>query len=328
MKAKVSVIIPIYKVEKFIERCVRSLMEQTLREVEYIFVDDASPDRSIEILHRTLADYPEHKEQVRILTHEQNKGLPAARNTGLAVAQGEYIFHCDSDDYVEREMLEEMYEKAKATDADFVWSDWILSFGQNERYMPTREYATPQEALKGMLGGGMKFNVWNKLVKRSVYADNEIRFPDGYGMGEDMTMMLLCACASRVAYIPKAYYHYVKLNMGAFSQTFSEQHLIALKHNVERVSNFLQTRFGHQYDAEIAFLKLEVKFPFLIIGCCDELHALWRTWWPEANPYILQNKNISWRNRIVQWCASKNQFWLVKAYYWLISKFIYGVIYR
>ena len=236
MKAKISVIIPIYKVEKFIERCVRSLMEQTLREVEYFFVDDASPDRSIEILHRSLADYPERKDQVRILTHEKNKGLPAARNTGLAVATGEYIFHCDSDDYVEREMLEEMYAKAKETGADFVWSDWILSFGQNERYMPTREYATPQGALKGMLGGGMKFNVWNKLVKRSVYADNEIRFPDGYGMGEDMTMMLLCACASRVAYIPKAYYHYVKLNMGAFSQTFSEQHMIALKHNVERVS--------------------------------------------------------------------------------------------
>ena len=328
MQTKVSVIVPIFKVEKFIERCARSLMEQTLREVEFIFVDDASPDGSMEVLHRTLADYPDRRQQVRILTHEQNKGLPAARNTGLAVATGEYIFHCDSDDFVEHEMLEEMYQAAKKADADMVWSDWILSFGQNERYMPTRDYATPMEALKGMLGGGMKFNVWNKLAKRSLYTENNIRFPDGYGMGEDMTMMMLFACASRGCYLPKAYYHYVKLNTGAFSQTFSEQHLIALKHNVERISEFLQVRFGDQLAKEIAFLKLETKFPFLIIGANDELYHLWRTWWPEANPYILRNKNISWRNRIVQWCASKNQFWVVKCYYWLISKFIYGIIYR
>ena len=325
---KVSVIIPIFKVEKFIERCVRSLMEQTLREVEYLFVDDASPDGSIAVLKRTLADYPERQEQVRILTHEVNKGLPAARNTGLVAAQGEYIFHCDSDDFVEREMLEEMYQKAQEADADIVWSDFWLSFEQNERYMQVREYATSMEALKGMLGGGMKYNVWNKLAKRSLYTENNISFPAGYGMGEDMTMMLLFACAHHVAYLPKAYYHYVKLNMGAFSQTFSNQHLIALKHNVERTANFLQLRFGDQLDREIAFLKLETKFPFLIIGTSSELHTLWRTWWPEANPYILQNSNISWRNRLVQWCASKNQFWAVKGYYWLISKFIYGIIYR
>lgn len=328
MRPKVSVIVPIFKVEKFIERCARSLFEQTLPEVEYLFIDDASPDDSIAILQRIMAEYPDRAKQSRIIAHEFNRGLPSARNTGLEAAIGEYIFHCDSDDYVEREMLAEMYAKAKHTDAEIVWCDWILSFGQNERYMPTRDYASPMDALKGMLGGGMKFNVWNKLAKRSLYSDHNICFPDGYGMGEDMTMMMLFACAKRVTYLPKAYYHYVKLNTGAFSQTFSEQHLVALKYNVERLSNFLRTRFGDQLDTEIAFLKLEVKFPFLIIGDSDELHQLWRTWWPEANPYILQNNNISWRNRLVQWCAAKNQFWAVKGYYWLISKFVYGVIYR
>lgn len=328
MRPKVSVIVPIFKVEKFIERCARSLFEQTLPEVEYLFIDDASPDGSIAILQRIMAEYPARAKQSHIIAHEFNRGLPSARNTGLEAAIGEYVFHCDSDDYVEREMLAEMYAKAKRADAEIVWCDWILSFGQNERYMPTRDYVSPMDALKGMLGGGMKFNVWNKLAQRSLYSDHNICFPDGYGMGEDMTMMMLFACAKRVTYLPKAYYHYVKLNTGAFSQTFSEQHLVALKYNVERLSNFLRTRFGDQLDTEIAFLKLEVKFPFLIIGDSDELHQLWRTWWPEANPYILQNNNISWRNRLVQWCAAKNQFWAVKGYYWLISKFIYGVIYK
>ena len=103
---KVSVIIPIYKVEAFIERCAATLMEQTLPEVEYIFVDDATSDNSIDVLEEVIARYPQRKGQVRIVHNAENKGLPAARNTGLALATGEYIFHCDSDDYVEPSMLE------------------------------------------------------------------------------------------------------------------------------------------------------------------------------------------------------------------------------
>ena len=106
---KVSVIIPIYKVEAFIVRCVNSLMRQTLSDIEYIFVNDATPDNSMALLQLTVNSYPERKEQVRIVAHEYNQGLPAARNSGLAVATGKYIFHCDSDDYMEDEMLEQLY---------------------------------------------------------------------------------------------------------------------------------------------------------------------------------------------------------------------------
>lgn len=109
---KVSVIIPIYKVEPFVARCAQSLMEQTLTDVEYIFVDDASPDNSIAVLRKVITKYPERSNYVKVLTHTENKGLPAARNTGLAVAQGEYIFHCDSDDFVEPDMLEQLYRKS------------------------------------------------------------------------------------------------------------------------------------------------------------------------------------------------------------------------
>ena len=130
-KSKVSVIIPIYKVEKFIERCVHSLMGQTLQEVEYIFVDDATPDKSIEVLKKCLTLYPNRKAVV--LHHSQNQGLPAARNTGLVAATGEYIYHCDSDDFVEVNMLEKLYQKAKETEAEMVWCDWCLSFEKNER---------------------------------------------------------------------------------------------------------------------------------------------------------------------------------------------------
>lgn len=324
---KVSVIIPIYKVEAFIERCAATLMEQTLHEVEYIFVDDATPDRSMQVLEEVIARYPERKDQVCIVHHETNKGLPAARNTGLALATGEYIFHCDSDDYVEPTMLEELYSTAKSQEADIVWCDWYLTFAENERYMKQPSFDTPMEALKAMLSGSMKFNVWNKLVHRSLYTDNHIAFPAGYGMGEDMTMMMLFVHAKKVAYIPKAYYHYVKTNTNAFSQTYSERHLQELRHNVERIENYMLTAFGENIAPEIAYLKLDVKFPFLITTD-EKKYALWREWYPEANKYILKNKNITYRTRFLQWCAS-NDFWpVIKIYYIIVYKYVYKLIYR
>ncbi len=316
---KVSVIVPIYNVEAFIERCVTTLMEQTLREVEYIFVDDATPDCSIQKLEEVVARYPERKEQVRIVHHAENKGLPAARNTGLALATGEYIFHCDSDDYVELTMLEEMYNTAKAQDADIVWCDWFLTFAQNERYMKQPSFETPMEALKAMFSGGMKYNVWNKLVRRSLYTDNDIQFPAGYGMGEDMTMMMLFAHAKNVAYIPKAYYHYIKTNTNAFSQTYSDKHLVELKHNVQRIIDYMQNVYGEALEKELNFFKLDVKFPFLIAG----QYKRWAEWYPEANTYILQNKTISTRTRYIQWLASKRQYWVVGLYSWVLNNLVH-----
>ena len=94
---KVSVLVPVYGVEKYIERCARSLFEQTLDDMECIFVDDCTPDDSMQVLVKILSEYPRRKEQVKIIHHETNQGLPAARQSGLKIATGEYIAHCDSD---------------------------------------------------------------------------------------------------------------------------------------------------------------------------------------------------------------------------------------
>lgn len=324
---KVTVIVPIYNVEKFITRCVDSLFEQTLQEVEFIFVDDATPDKSIDMLQHSIDNHPICKDKVVILHHTQNKGLPAARNTGLAMAKGEYIFHCDSDDFIDARMLEDMYQIAKENEADIVWSDWYLSFANRERYMKQPSYSDAKETVKAMLSGVMKYNVWNKLVKRSLYVDNGVKFPDGYGMGEDMTMIMLFAYARKVQYIHNAYYHYVKTNSTAFSQTYSDKHLRELRFNVDRIVDFVERTFGNEFKKELAFMKLEAKFPFLLSGNQNRLDA-WKKWYPEANVYIMQNKNLSLRSRLLQWFASKEYWLLVKLYSWIFNKIIYGVVYR
>ena len=127
--SKVSVIIPVYNVERYIERCVRSLFEQTLIDMEYIFVDDCSPDNSINILESVLEEYPNRKSQVKIIRHLENKGLPIARKTGIDNSTGDYIIQCDSDDWVDKDMYKAMYNMAVNTHSDVVVCGYYVSDG-------------------------------------------------------------------------------------------------------------------------------------------------------------------------------------------------------
>ena len=324
----VSVIIPVYRVSSFIERCAESLMRQTLEDVEFLFVDDASTDDSREKLEKVLALHSGRN--VRILTHSANKGLPAARNTGLAEAKGEYIFHCDADDWVEPDMLEKLYGAAVAAGADYAWCDFYMSFEKNERYMKARDYRTPDELVRrGFFAGDMKFNVWNKLVRRDVYerAGGMELFPSGHPMAEDMTMIILALCARKVVYVPEALYHYVKTNSGAMTQTVSDRQLADIRHNVSRVEEFVKTGCKGRYDRDLALFKLNVKLPFLLSGNAEDL-CRWTEWYPEADKYAFANPELPFRTRLLQWMAAHGQFWYVRLYYKVVYKFIYGVVYK
>ena len=122
----VSVIIPVYKVEPYIARCARALFSQTMEDLEFIFVDDCTPDASIAVMREVLQEFPERKEQVVVYRMPQNSGLVAVRMQGLALARGEYVIHCDSDDAVDPEAYQLMYEKAVAEDLDIVTCDFRL----------------------------------------------------------------------------------------------------------------------------------------------------------------------------------------------------------
>ncbi|MBQ7072688.1 MAG: glycosyltransferase [Bacteroidales bacterium] len=325
---KVSVIIPVYNVASFIRRNVHSLFSQTMEEVEFLFVNDATPDNSMDIIKEELEKFPQRKPFVRILDHEKNKGLPAARNTGLSVACGEYVYHCDSDDWVEPDMLQKMYDAASGKEADIVYCDFFLSFEKNERYMSNPDYLTAEEMLKrGFLGGMMKYNVWNKIVRRTLYSDNGILFPEGHPMGEDMTMILLAASAERVAHVQEALYHYVKLNENAYSNTFSRKKLDDIKFNVDRTISFLEGKFGKSLEKEISLFKLSIKLPFLITDV-KEMYKLWEEWYPEANKFVNDNPDLPRRTRLLQQMAAKGQWWYVKLYYKVVYKFVYGYIFK
>lgn len=324
MPVKVSVIIPVYKVENYIGRCVRSLMEQTLRDVEFIFVDDASPDRSMDIVREITARY---KRDVHFLKHAENRGLPSARNTGLRAAQGEFIYHCDSDDWLEPTMLEKMADAATRADADFVYCDFYLSFSGSERRMHNPDYESSMEALeKGFLAGQMKYNVWNKLVKRSLYLDNGIFSPEEHCKGgEDLMMVKVLRCSRKCVHVPEALYHYNRANGEAITKTRSKRHFDDIKANADDVLDFLSSRpVPHPEFLEL--FKLNIKLPFLMEG--DRMHiGLWKQWYPEANDYIDRNIWLPARTIRIQKLAAAGMFLPVRLYAFAVRAF-YRIRYR
>lgn len=210
----ISVIVPIYGVEKYIERCARSLFEQTYRDVEYIFVNDCTKDNSIFILKRVLHDYPNLN--VTIINKKRNEGLPQARKTGILASHGEYVINFDSDDWVDRDCLRFMYECAKKHEADIVMSDYYEEYTNQQIVKCIPHVTSPRECIDMMLRTQLHSGWWNKLVRRELFLD--ISFP-ARNMHEDMaTMVQVFSNANSVCYIHKAFYHYNLSNVNSLTQ--------------------------------------------------------------------------------------------------------------
>lgn len=194
---KVSIIVPVYKVEKYIERCARSLFEQTYEDLEYIFVDDCSPDNSIAILNRVVEDYPQRQQQVHIIRHEKNTGQSGARNTGIKAAAGDYIFFLDSDDEVSRDCIQKMTAPLKQKHYDFVTANF-QPIGYHIDLLLLKleegEYSGDQ-VLETYCRGCWYVMPWNKLLNREFILRNELFFCQGIIYEDELWAYQLACCA-------------------------------------------------------------------------------------------------------------------------------------
>lgn len=236
---KVSVIIPIYGVEKYIERCARSLFEQTLDDIEFLFIDDCTPDNSIHILQRVLKEYPHRNEQVIIHRMDQNSGQAKVREWGILHASGEYIIHCDSDDWLSVDIYHNLYEQAIAECADVVVCDYHTVTGNNFVKNKACNTTEREDFIADILTQKVSCSVWNKLISRDLYRSSDLIFPKD-NMGEDVALVTqLLWKANKITYIDKPLYYYynntqsITKSVSAekirerFSQAISNAHIVA-----------------------------------------------------------------------------------------------------
>ncbi|MBQ4392659.1 MAG: glycosyltransferase [Prevotella sp.] len=211
MFIKVSVIIPVYNVERYIERCTRSLMAQTLKDgIEFLFINDCTPDKSVDIIKSVLADFPERRSQVRIIDMPVNSGQGTVRNRGMHEAKGQYVIHCDSDDWVEFDMYEKLLKKAEETNADITVSDFYHEY-QNHKEIEVFPNTSAKESI--LSGVKIWWSLWNRLIKRSLFEENNIYPMSGINCWEDYHFLSKAYYHSnKIVYFHEPLYHYNRTN--------------------------------------------------------------------------------------------------------------------
>lgn len=202
---KVSIIIPVYNTEKYLDKCINSLINQTIKELEFIFVNDGSPDNSVNIIKK----YQAKDKRIKLLNKE-NGGQASARNLGLQKAKGEYIAFLDSDDYVKEDIYETLYNRAKKDDLDIVICNNFLVYpdkiikSENNITKEKEKIILPREYI--MLSPGP----CDKLIKRTYLESQNFKFPEGIIYEDLASIPLLGLYNPKVVYLNECLYYYVQ----------------------------------------------------------------------------------------------------------------------
>ena len=212
---KVSVVIPVFNAGEYIECCARSLFEQTLDSIEYIFVNDCSTDNSMDVLHKVLGEYPQRKEHVIVVNHTTNTGQSGARKDGMNIASGEYIIHCDADDWVDLEMYECMYNKAVTDNVEAVCCDIVLERKNSSKVLRyNTRYEDHELMYRCVVPISVEyFSMCNRLVSRNVFERYTIQPFEGVNMWDDVGLSVRVRYyVNSTSVINKAFYHYNRKN--------------------------------------------------------------------------------------------------------------------
>ena len=320
MQHKVSVIVPVYKTEKYILQCARSVFGQTYSNLEIIFVDDCSPDSSVEVVREVLGCFPQRKEQVKFIRLERNRGVDHARRQGCFASEGEYLMFLDSDDFLEPQAVEKLMAMALDTGADMTVCRYQRVFADGRTELsPLRDEVSDRERylrnMVAMNGSSASPNLVNKLFRADLLKKIEV-LPAG-NIAEDWLICVQAAHkAERIAFLDEPLYNYtMREDSATHASTIEECRRTAREDraNIDLVIGYLESKgladgFRHEIDAR----KFIAKGSFSRF--CDDpvLHQEWKDVYKEINGRILFNPRLSWYNRkmfILNWFRLTSKYY-------------------
>ena len=306
---KVSILVPFFNVEKYVGKCVESLFTQTYNNIEYIFVNDCTPDNSLEVINEYVKKYS-IEEKCKIINHNQNQGICQSRNDCLDNATGDYILFIDSDDYIDRDMVELLVKAAIKDNADISGCGYTEEYDDHSIEIPQKYTNNYNEMLKAITVLTIKGVMWKLLIKRSVVEANNIRFMPEKNMVDDY---LFCCqvffYSRRFTGVDKCMYHYIQFNPNNYSQ----RTIYNINHQAEAIRE--TEKFYKEngvYDIvkkELYIRKFIAKKPLIMDKKCIDI-IKWREIFPESND-AWKELNFSFANKILFKLAASPFYWIV-----------------
>lgn len=308
---KVSILVPIYGVENKIKECLVSLFEQTYNNIEYVFVNDATPDKSIEILENVIKQYPKRNNCIKIIHHPQNKGLSTARNTALKHAEGEYIMHVDSDDYIDITTIEKCMNNIE--NADIIFFGSYNKCGNKVYKNDVKSCDTIVEYIKGVIERRISPSICGAVYKKKLYLDNNIKAIDNLFMGEDyVTKPRLLYFANDIKFLKENLYFYNE----PISRNIKEKDIEDLVNCIKILKDFFYTKNDYNiFENSLKKATTITKVTSLIQWALSKDKNLKvfnkiNNGFPKENDYNLKGLN----RKIILYLASQEQDNLLKLY--------------
>ncbi|MBQ9204617.1 MAG: glycosyltransferase family 2 protein [Prevotella sp.] len=308
---KVSILVPFYRVENYVGRCVESLFTQTYQNVEYVFVNDCTPDRSMEVINEHIAKYGV-AEKCKMIVHEQNQGISTSRNDCLDNMTGDYFLFIDSDDYIDHDMVEQLVKAAVRENADISGCGYVEEFSDHSVVHPQRYTNDHEEMMRAITLLTIKGVMWKLLVRSSIVTEHreEVRFiPDRNMVDDYLFCCQIFYYAQRFAGVDRPMYHWIQYNPNNYTHTtiFAVESQAAA---IRKAEDFYREKGVYDVVAEALLQRKFVsKLPLLLDKACLDVRR-WRKLFPESN-YVWKSMRFPKGNRYIFRLAQSPFYWLL-----------------
>ena len=309
----ISVIIPVFNSGSYIRRCARSLFSQTLRNIEYIFIDDCSTDESISILREVIDEYPDRRHSVKVIRNDSNIGVGQSRQKGIDMASGRFVIHCDSDDVVDADMYETMFCAALENDADVVVCGYkvvsesgSVEISQNPAF--DRKTLFHQLATESLHSSFCLKMIAAPLAK-------SVSIEPGINHWEDFSVTpVLMLKAHRIVSLDSCPYHYYMTSAISISRAGSTHNVISSIRAAESLARRISSHSLAEYIDMVDLYRIQWSAKKgLLLEPNKENIQLWNHTFPESNLHY-REIGLSRKFQLLTWLAMHKQIWLLKLY--------------